>query len=280
MLRSRGLDTRKHLTLVVAAAAWACGTADVASSEKHAGSAPPTTVPADSGIALDSGAVDDNEPAPPEPNGVGELGTPSDAGDLPEGTPCEEFSHVQHLPWDERPSACPTGDWCMKKDDGPYEGASTWYGHPGASRFMTITCKIGNRCLRFVGMNNCHYDLYDPDTNVTIEPADSVAWARKDGHSYSNFRVRLPGSDTIYNFMSRTVEARDDPREAMYCPSDVYSPEGVEPVDFDPNQGDQTKGCGAEGSLLYMFGDDRGPIPYDTNERNAYDWTYQQDGEE
>ena len=88
-----------------------------------------------------------------------ELGIPDDAALLPEGTPCEEFSHVYHLPWDERPSACPTGDWCMKKDEGFIPGAVTWYGLPRASAYASITCKIGNKCYRFVGNTNCHYDL-------------------------------------------------------------------------------------------------------------------------
>lgn len=75
-------------------------------------------------------------------------GIPDDADLLADGTGCEEFSHVKHLPWNERPSACPSGDWCMKKDDGFIPGASTWFGLRAVNQYATITCKIGNQCLR------------------------------------------------------------------------------------------------------------------------------------
>jgi len=206
-------------------------------------------------------------------------GIPDDAELLPDGTACEEFSHVDHLPWDERPSACPSGDWCMKKDDGFIQGASTWFGLRAVNQYATITCKIGNQCLRFVGMNNCHYDLYDPDSMKTLEPSDQIPCARKDGHSYLNFRVRMPGSDTIYNFMSTTAEAQLDAKEAVYCPSNVYAPDGIEPLFFDPRQGDQTTGCGTEAPYIWQYGDLRDAIPYHEGPRDDYDWTYEQNGE-
>ena len=209
-----------------------------------------------------------------------EPGIPDDADLFAYGTDCEEFSHVDHLPWNDRPSACPVGDWCMKKDDGFIDGAKTWFGLPAVSQYATITCKIGNRCLRFVGMNNCHYDLFDPDTKLTLKPADNIPWARKDGHSYLNFRVRLPDSDVIYNFMSTTAEAQQDAKQAVYCPANVYAPDGLEPLLYDPRQSDQTTGCGADAQYIRQFGDLRDPIPYDTDQRDSYDWTYKQQGEQ
>ncbi|MCY4043996.1 MAG: hypothetical protein OXE99_02815 [Cellvibrionales bacterium] len=202
-----------------------------------------------------------------------------DSGNMQE-IPCEELPHVSHLPWDERPSACPTGDWCMKKDDGLIDGAVTWYGLQFVNQYATITCKIDNKCYRFVGMNNCHYDLYDPGSNSTLMPESSIPWARKDGHSYLNFRVRLPDSNTIYNFMSTTAEAQQDAKQAVYCPADVYAPDGAEPLLFDPREGYQGIGCGPDSPIIGRYGDTREAIPYDTDFRNAYDWTYKQNGEE
>lgn len=211
-----------------------------------------------------------------------EPGIPDDADELPEGTDCEEFSHVDHLPWGDRPSACPTGDWCMKKDKGFIEGAEAWYGLRALKADAIITCKIGNKCLRFVGMNNCHYDLYDPDTNKTLEPSDKIPWGKKDGHSYLNFRVRMPGSNTIHNFMSTEARAQLDSSLAIYCPADVYDPDtGIEPFLFaDPHQGNQATGCGPDAEHIYKNNDLRDPVPYSTAPRNDYDWIYLQEGEE
>ena len=218
----------------------------------------------------------EKDATPEKVSWANEPGIPDDADELPDGTACEEFSHVNHLPWDDRPSACPSGDWCMKKDDGFIDGASTWFGLRAVNQYATITCKIGNKCLRFAGMNNCHYDLYDPDSKMTLEPNDLIPWARKDGHSYLNFRVRLPGSNEIYNFMSTTAEAQIDAKEAVYCPANVYAPDGIEPLLYDPRQGDQTTGCGSEAPYIWQYGDLRDPIPYHTGPRDSYDWTYKQ----
>ena len=80
--------------------------------------------------------------------------------------------------------------------------------------------------------------------------------------------------------MSTTTEAQVDAKEAVYCPADVYAADGIEPLRFDPRLGDQSIGCGIDAPHLGRHGDAREPIPYDDGPRDAYDWTYKQNGEQ
>ena len=49
---------------------------------------------------------------------------------------------------------------------------------------------------------------------------EDLPFAIKDGHDYMNFRVRLPGSSTVYNFMDVDARAATMPYCARYCPAD------------------------------------------------------------
>jgi hypothetical protein len=238
----------------------------------------------------------------PSFNGVGFPGTPKSAGSLPAGTSCEQFDHVKHLPWSNRPAECPTGDFCIKWDGDPNEqfpngpedvitGATTWFGNPvtvaaagplgGVAKIAIVSCKIGNQCLRFYGQNNCHYDLFDPDTNKTVKPpymgGDEVPYSIKDGHDYLNFRVRLPGSNAIHNFTNVEATAAASPYYARYCPTDLAR-KGVVAT-FDPVEGNNALGCGPDSAyhpVAALVGETRKPIPYPAPGRSEYDWTYVQ----
>ena len=239
----------------------------------------------------------------PEWNGAGKPGTPASAASMPPGTPCEMFSHVNHLPWNDRPPECSTGDYCLKWDGDPNEqfpngpedvipNATMWFANAaaafagpigGVAKIAIVTCKIGNQCLRFYGENNCHYDLYDPDTNKTIKPpymgGEDLPYAIKDGHDYMNFRVRLPGSTTVYNFMDVDARAATAPFYARYCPADAARKSAAGA--FDPVEGNQALGCGPDSPyhmVAALVGETRQPIPYEPPGRSEYDWTYKQDG--
>lgn len=236
-------------------------------------------------------------------NGVGKPGTPATAANTPAGTPCENFAHVSHLPWGDRPAECPTGDYCLKWDGDPNEqfpngpedvipNAKTWFSNVyaaaagpigGVAKIAIVTCKIGNQCLRFYGQDNCHYDLYDPDSNLTLKPpyvgGEDIPFAIKDGHDYLNFRVRLPGSDTVYNFTNVDANAAASPFHARYCPTDAARKSVV--AMFDPVEGNQALGCGPDSPyhpLAQLLGETRQPIPYPPPGRSEYDWTYKQKG--
>jgi hypothetical protein len=232
-------------------------------------------------------------------NGAGHPGTPATAS----GDDCTKFEHVKHLPWaDNEPAECRGGDWCMKWDGDPNSqfpqaasdlqpGARTWFASgagllplpwTGVAKIAFVTCKIGNQCLRFYGQNNCHYDLYDPDTNKTVKPpymgGEEAPYAIKDGHDYMNFRVRLPGSNKVYNFMNIDGMAATNPYYARYCPVDKALANSLV-AKSDPVEGNQALGCGPQGvyhGLAKMVGETRAPIPYPPPGRSDYDKTFVQ----